>query len=72
MPRMTSKSTISNVTRSTEVTFCETMTGQFLYNRLAITGSSTGVDTDKGSKRFSRLTLNCTAMQGVTKERVEP
>ena len=53
MPRMTSKSTISNSTRSTEVTFREIVTGQFLYTRLAITGSPTGVETKKGSERVS-------------------
>ena len=62
MPRMTSKSTIYNSNRSTEVTFCETMTGQFLYTHLAITGSATGVDTKKGSKRVSGLTLNWTSI----------
>ena len=62
MPRMTSKSTISNTTRSAEVTFGETMTGQFLYTRLAIKGSLTGVETEKGSERVSGLTLNWTTI----------
>ena len=38
------------------------MTGQFLYTRLAITGSPTGVETEKGSERVSGLTLNWTAI----------
>ena len=58
MPRMTLKSTISNSTRSAKMTFLETMTGQFLYTRLAITGSPTGVETDKGSERVSGMTFN--------------
>ena len=62
MPRMTSKSTISNSTRSAEVTFWETVTGEFLYTHLAITGSPTGVETKKGFERVSGLTLNWTAM----------
>ena len=45
---MISKSTISNSTKSVEVTFLETMRGQFFYTRLAITGSPTGVETEKG------------------------
>ena len=60
MPRMTSKSTISNSTRSAEVTFLETMIGQFLYTRLAIVGSPTRVETEKGFERISGLTLNWT------------
>ena len=58
MHRMTSKSTISNSTRSVEVTFWDTMIGQFLYMHLAIIGSPTGVETEKGSWRVSGLTLN--------------
>ena len=38
------------------------MTAQFLYTRLAITGSFTGVETEKGSERVSGLTLNWTAI----------
>ena len=70
MPRMTSKSTISNSTRSAEVTFIETVIGQFLYTHLAIIGSRTGVETDKGYERVTGVTLNWTSMKGVTKERV--
>ena len=62
MPRMTSKSTISHSTRSAEVTFWETMTRQFLYTCLAITGSPTGVETEKGSEIVSWMTLNWTAI----------
>ena len=62
MPRMTSKSTISNSTRSAEVTFIATVIGQFLYTLLAITGSPTGVETEKRSKRIFGLTLNWTTM----------
>ena len=38
------------------------MTGQFLYTRLVITGSLTGVDSEKGSDRVSGLILNWTAI----------
>ena len=62
MPKITSKYTIFKSTRSTEVTFSETVTGQFLYARLAITGSPTRVETEKGSERVFGLTLNWTAM----------
>lgn len=50
MPRMISKSIIFNSTGSIEVTFRETMTEKFMYTRLDINGSSTGVDTKKGSE----------------------
>ena len=55
---MTSKSTISKSTRYAKVTFRETMIGQFLYTRLAITGSPTRVETEKVSERVYKLTLN--------------
>ena len=48
------------------------MTGQFVYNHLAITGSPTGVETEKGSERVSGLILNWTTIEGVTKEKVAP
>ena len=67
---MTSNSTISNYTRFTKVTLLETVTGQFLYTRLAITRSLTGVETEKGSERVFVQTINCIAMYGVLKEGV--
>ena len=62
MPKITSKYTIFKSTRSTEVTFSETVTGQFLYARLAINGSPTGVETEKSSERVSGMTLNWIAI----------
>ena len=59
---MTFKSTISNSTRSTEVTFCGTVIGQFQNTCLAITGSLIGVETENGFERVSILTLNLTIM----------
>ena len=61
MQRMISKSTISNSTRSAEVTFLETMIGQFVYTRVA-TGSSTGVETEIGCERISGLILKFSAI----------
>jgi len=46
------------------------VTGQFLYTRLAITRSPTGVETKKGSEGVSRLTPKITAIKRVTKVRV--
>ena len=46
------------------------MTGQLLCTHLGITGSPTMAETEKGSERVFGLTLNWTAMYGVTKERV--
>ena len=48
------------------------MTGKFLYTRLDMTESPTGVETENGSERVSRLTLNWIAILGVTKEIVSP
>ena len=62
MPRMTLKSTISNSTRSVEVSFKETMTGQFLYTRLDISGSPSGVETEKGSVSVSGVRINLTSI----------
>ena len=58
MDTMTLNSTISNATRSAKVYFRDTITGKFLYTRLAINGSLTGVDTEKGFGRESGLTVN--------------
>ena len=69
MPRLISKSTISNFTRL-EVLFGETPTGQYMYTRLAITGSLNEVETDKSSKRFFGLTPKFIAIYGVTKEKL--
>ena len=49
MPKIVLKSTISNSTRFAEVTFEETVTGQFMYTRVSIVGSPTGVEIEKGS-----------------------
>ena len=62
MPRMTSKPTISNSTRSVEVTFSDSMIGQFPYTHLAIIGSLTGEESEKGFERVSGLILNWTTM----------
>ena len=59
---MTSKPTISNSTRSAEVTFSYTVIGKFMYTHLAITRSPIGVEIEKSSERFYGLTLNWTAM----------
>lgn len=72
MPRMISNSTISNFTRYSDVTFSKIVTGKFMYTRVAIIGSPTGVESEKRSERFSRLTLNFTAIYGVSKERIAP
>jgi len=72
MPRMISKSTISNFTRFVEVTFGEIVTCQILYTRVAITGSPTELETEKGSERVSGLTPKFTVIYGVKKERVAP
>ena len=45
------------------------MTGQFLYTRLAITRSLTGVETEKGSERVPRLSLNGNATEVVKKRK---
>ena len=68
MPRMTSKSTFSKSTRSAELTFLETVTGQFLYTRLAIAGSPTGVEIEKGSERVSGLILIWTAIRSYKRQ----
>ena len=68
MPRMTWNSNISNSTRYAEVKFCETVTGQFLYTRLAITGSLTRVETNKGSERVFGLTLNMTTIMSYKRQ----
>ena len=52
MPRKTSKSTISNSTRSTTVNSEETVIVHFLYTRLAKNGSPAGMKTEKGFKNF--------------------
>ena len=61
MPRMTSNSTVSNFIRSAEVTFRQTVTGNFLYAHLPLTGSPIGVETMKGSEIVSRLTSKLTS-----------
>ena len=38
------------------------MIGKFMYTRLAITGSPTGLETEKSSERVSGMTLNWTAI----------
>ena len=58
MPRMTLKSTISNSTISSEVTFLESVTGKFLYTLLDINLSPTEVEIEKGFERLSGLTFN--------------
>lgn len=58
MPRMTLNFTIYKSKRSAEVTFLETKIGQFLYTRITITRSLTGVETKKGSKRVFALIPN--------------
>ncbi len=59
---MKSKSTISNSTRSSEVIFLEIVTRKFIYTRLAITGSLTGVETEKCFERVAGLILNLTTI----------
>ena len=51
MPKITSKSTISNSITSAEVNFLETAIGKFLFTCLAISGSPTIVEIEKGSER---------------------
>ena len=51
-----------NIFFTSSMKFCETVTGQFLYTRLAITGSLTRVETNKGSERVFGLTLNWTTI----------
>lgn len=72
MPRMISKSAISNSTLSTKVTIKETGDRAILYTHLVITGSQTWVETEKGFERYSRLTRKITAIRRVTKVRVAP
>ena len=72
MPRMTSKSTISNSTRSVKVTFREIVIGQFSYTCLAISVSPTRVDIEKGSERVSVLTSNLIFIKRVIEVRVAP
>ena len=62
MPRMTFRSIISNSTRSTEVTFSETVSGQFFVYPSSYNWVTDWIEIEKGSKRFSGLTLNWTTM----------
>jgi len=68
IPRMTSKSTMSNSMRITKVTFWETITMQFLYSRLAMTESPFGVETVKGYKSILGQRSNSTTVYGVIME----
>lgn len=68
MPRMKSKSIISNSTKSTKVTFCDIVTEKFLYTYLAKMEMPTGIDTEKGSAIVSRMTPKLTAIHGLQKK----
>lgn len=63
MPRMTSKSVISNSTISTKVTLWYTIIGQFLYTCLGTMELPTRVDTEKGSAKVLGLTPKLTAIR---------
>lgn len=53
---------MSNYMSSSEVTFWETITGKFLYTRLAIVESLTRVETVKGFEKILGITLKSTAI----------
>lgn len=53
---------MSNFTRLAEVTFWDTVTGQFLYGHLTMIELPTSVETEKGFAKILRLTPKCTAI----------
>lgn len=50
------------------MTYWETIIGKFLYSRLAITGSPTKVETEKGVKILFGITQKFTTINGVTRK----
>lgn len=61
IPSITSKSVISNLTRLTEVTFCDIVTGKFLYTHLCMIELPTRVEIAKGSTTILGLMPKYTA-----------